>query len=285
MGNPPYAGASQNTGDIDGLTKKAYAPTGETKLNWDDYVKFIRFAHHKKMESVDKGVIGIITSNTFLNAVTLRKMRNRLMQDFNAIYILNLHGNSLIGETTPDGKPDKNVFDIRVGVAITFLVKTGEQSKNCNVSYASIQSSTKRDKWKRIRQSDMTIFKPLDVAGFNQTFAQTRWSKHFVEHLSLFVPMEDEGRQLIPKYGDCWGVTDIFQQYGSGVKTERDHICIHQKQEDIEAVIHDFLTLSENELDEKYQKPYNKSDSRDWSIGKAKADIIEKHKDRGKDSL
>ena len=278
VGNPPYAGASKNTGKIDDITKQAYAPAGEKKMNWDDYVKFIRFAH-KKMEKTDKGIIAIITNNNFLNAITLREMRNSLMRDFNAIYILNLHGNSNIGEFAPDGKPDKNVFDIQVGVCITFLVKTTKPKPDpfyCDIYYAAIKSSKQKDKWKKISESDFGIFKKLEVNKFNRAFNATRWKNRFDENLSLFMPMEKNIGKLITQYGNFWGVTEIFENYGSGVKTERDPITIHHSQEDIENIIYDFLHYPENELHLKYQAPLNKTDSRDWSIKRAKADI-EKH--------
>lgn len=53
-------------------------------------------------------------------------MRNHLRQTFDRIYVLDLHGNSKKQEVSPDGSPDKNVFDIMQGVAIIIAVKRGE---------------------------------------------------------------------------------------------------------------------------------------------------------------
>lgn len=39
-------------------------------------------------------------------------MRWHLLQTFDHIYIVDLHGNSKKKETTPDGSKDENVFDI-----------------------------------------------------------------------------------------------------------------------------------------------------------------------------
>ena len=47
-----------------------------------------------------------------------------LMQTFDKIFILNLHGNSLKKESAPDGSKDENVFDIMQGVSINIFVKT-----------------------------------------------------------------------------------------------------------------------------------------------------------------
>ena len=99
-GNPPYSGHSKNTGDwitgkIDTYKTVDGRPLGEKNPKWlqDDYVKFIRFAQWK-MEQVEEGVVGIITNHSFLDNPTFRGMRQSLMQTFNRIYLLDLHGNA-----------------------------------------------------------------------------------------------------------------------------------------------------------------------------------------------
>ena len=58
----------------------------------------------------------------YLDNPTFRGMRQSLMQTFDDIYILDLHGNSKKKER-PDGSEDKNVFDIQQGVAIGIFIK------------------------------------------------------------------------------------------------------------------------------------------------------------------
>jgi predicted helicase len=53
-------------------------------------------------------------------------MRKKLLETFDEMYILNLHGSSRIGEKTPEGGKDENVFDIQQGVAIALFIKYGE---------------------------------------------------------------------------------------------------------------------------------------------------------------
>src|SRR5438270_9708613 len=88
----------------------------------DDYVKFIRFAQWK-MESVDEGVVGVITNHAWLDNPTFRGMRQSLMRTFEQIYVLDLHGNAKKKERAPDGSKDENVFDIQQGVAVGIFVK------------------------------------------------------------------------------------------------------------------------------------------------------------------
>ena len=129
LGNPPYSGHSSNTGEwISDVIKEYYQvdgkPLGEKNPKWlqDDYVKFIRFSQWK-IDQAGEGVLGFITNHSYLDNPTFRGMRQSLMNSFDEIYILDLHGNSLKKEKAPDGSKDENVFDIQQGVAICFMIK------------------------------------------------------------------------------------------------------------------------------------------------------------------
>ena len=140
LGNPPYSGISANNDPwIDNLLKGKNAegktvadrsyyhvndqPLGEKKV-WlqDDYVKFIRWAQHR-LEQTGQGILAFITNHGYLDNPTFRGMRYSLMQAFDEIYLLDLHGNAKKKETAPDGSADQNVFDIQQGVAICLMVK------------------------------------------------------------------------------------------------------------------------------------------------------------------
>ena len=45
------------------------------------------------------------------------------LNSFDEIYVLDLHGNSVKKEIALDGSKDENVFDIRQGVSIVFMIK------------------------------------------------------------------------------------------------------------------------------------------------------------------
>ncbi|MBU0561283.1 MAG: N-6 DNA methylase [Bacteroidetes bacterium] len=129
LGNPPYSGHSSNTGEwISNVIKEYYQvdgkPLGEKNPKWlqDDYVKFIRFSQWK-IDQAGEGVLGFITNHSYLDNPTFRGMRQSLMNSFDEIYILDLHGNSLKKEKALDDGKDENVFDIQQGVAICFMIK------------------------------------------------------------------------------------------------------------------------------------------------------------------
>ena len=106
VGNPPYSGHSANTGDwivdlmhgrnsdspgdyfsVDG------SPLGERNSRWfsDDYVKFIRFGQWR-IERTGEGILAFVTNHGYLDAPTFRGMRASLMDAFDEIRVLDLHG-------------------------------------------------------------------------------------------------------------------------------------------------------------------------------------------------
>ena len=128
-GNPPYSGHSRNNGAVAKQSVEAYrervpelSKPAQGKWLQNDYVKFIRFAQ-SKMDTAPEGVVGIITDHSFLDNPTFRGMRASLMESFDQIFIIDLHGNTTKKESAPDGSKDENVFDIKQGVAISLFIK------------------------------------------------------------------------------------------------------------------------------------------------------------------
>ncbi|RXF75474.1 type ISP restriction/modification enzyme [Hansschlegelia zhihuaiae] len=128
-GNPPYSGHSKNHGTWITTSIAEYrkgfpelSKPAQGKWLQDDYVKFIRFAQ-MKMDAVDEGIVGVITNHSWLDNPTFKGMRKSLLESFDRVYVLDLHGNAKKKETAPDGSKDENVFDIEQGVAISLFVK------------------------------------------------------------------------------------------------------------------------------------------------------------------
>lgn len=130
IGNPPYAISSSNKGEwIQNLLHDYKKNLNERKTNLDDdYIKFIRYGQHF-IEKNGEGILAYISNNSFIDGITHRQMRKSLLESFDKVYILDLHGNSKKEETTPDGAKDENVFDIMQGVSINILIKTGQKGK------------------------------------------------------------------------------------------------------------------------------------------------------------
>ncbi|MBU1037062.1 N-6 DNA methylase [Patescibacteria group bacterium] len=129
-GNPPYSVSSSNVikpgSELSDMYESYKEVVRKEEKNIqplsDDYIKFIAFAHYK-IKQAGKGIIGIITNNSYLDGLIHRDMRRKLTEDFEEIYILNLHGNSKHKEKTLEGGKDENVFNIQQGVSIILLAK------------------------------------------------------------------------------------------------------------------------------------------------------------------
>ena len=129
IGNPPYSVSSTNKSPwIEGLTsdyKKGMKERNIQPLS-DDYIKFIRYGQHF-IDKNGEGILAYISNNSFIDGIIHRQMRKHLLESFDKIYILDLHGNARKKEVSPDGSPDQNVFDIMAGVSINLFVKTDKK--------------------------------------------------------------------------------------------------------------------------------------------------------------
>jgi len=132
IGNPPYSGISSNNGkwisDLIDDYKYVDGVHFNERKHWlnDDYVKFLRYGQHY-IEKNGQGVLAFINPHGFLDNPTFRGMRWNLLNTYDKIFTIDLHGNSNKKETSPDGSPDINVFDIQQGVSINLFIKTGKK--------------------------------------------------------------------------------------------------------------------------------------------------------------
>jgi type I restriction-modification system DNA methylase subunit len=125
LGNPPYSVSSTNKSPwIEKLVGDYKKDLNERNIQplSDDYIKFIRFGQHF-IDKTGEGILAYISNNSFLDGIIHRKMREELLQSFDKVYVLDLHGNAKKKETAPDGSPDQNVFDIMQGVSINIFIK------------------------------------------------------------------------------------------------------------------------------------------------------------------
>ena len=132
IGNPPYAVSSSNKGEwIEKLTSDYKKDLNERNIQplSDDYIKFIRYGQYH-IEKNGEGVLAYISNNSFIDGIIHRNMRRSLLQTFDSVYILDLHGNSRKKEVCPDGSTDHNVFDIMQGVSINLFIKKGNKKEN-----------------------------------------------------------------------------------------------------------------------------------------------------------
>lgn len=232
LGNPPYSVSSANKSKFlegyftkkEGVNKRGkkqilrvyvrgilddYKEAVKKERNIqplsDDYVKFIRFSQWK-IGQVGNGVIGMITNNSYLSGLIHRGMREKLLESFNKIYILNLHGNARIGEKCPDGSKDENVFDIMQGVSIALFIRNKEKKGLGKVFYQDIYG---------LREIKYDYLNKNDVKS-------TKWKE-----LQLFKPYYFfVEKDFLKGYDKLISVNDIFILKNIGVASGNDKILV-----------------------------------------------------------
>ena len=217
MGNPPYSVSSSNkTGFITDEKLEKYKNKVKHEKNIqplsDDYIKFIRFAHWK-MENVKRGVIGIISNNSYIDGLIHRGMREELLKDFDEIYILNLHGNSRLGEKAPDGSKDDNVFDIQQGVCISLFIKKDDKERGLADVYYQDLFGKREQKFEALSNDE------IKNGNFN-TRNDLKWKKLNPEKEYFF--FSDKDFSTKKEYEKGFKINEIFDIYSSGIKTHDD---------------------------------------------------------------
>jgi hypothetical protein len=257
LGNPPYSGHSANKGKwISKEIREYYKVDGrdldEKNPKWlqDDYVKFIRFAQWK-IDSAGEGVLGFITNHSYLDNPTFRGMRQSLMNSFDQIYILDLHGNSKKKEKCPDGSKDQNVFDIQQGAAIILGVKKPGLEKK--ISHSDLWG-LRENKYTWLRTHNLNCTKWNTISPRSEFY--------------FFIPRDEK---QLSKYEQFAKITDIFPVNSVGVVTSRDKFAINPNKEELKKRVRMFCdeSLSDNMIKE----AFNLKDKARWKVKDARSKI------------
>lgn len=263
IGNPPYSGESANKGKwiMDLMKDYKKEPGGKVKLKEqnskfinDDYVKFIRFAQYF-IEKNGEGILAYINPHGFLDNPTFRGMRWNLLKTYDKIYTIDLHGNAKKKETSPDGSPDVNVFDIEQGVSINLFVKSGKKrgDKLGQLFHYDLYGR-RQDKYDFLSANSLEDVPYQEITPFKNGF----WFKHLDE--KVFRP-----------YQEGINPTELFLRNVMGFQTHRDHFAIDF---DVSKIISRAEDLVNKEIeDNELFKKYSIKDNRDWQLYKARQKI------------
>jgi predicted helicase len=178
LGNPPYSVSSSNKGKwITELMDKYKENLNERNIQplSDDYIKFIRLAQNY-IDKNGSGVFSYISNNSYLDGLIHRQMRKSLLDSFDTIYIINLHGNSNIHEIAPDNQKDENVFDIQQGVSISIFVKSKNASRR-GFFYTDVWGKRKdKNEWLDMHELESDQWQKLEPTAPSYFFAPKDFS-------------------------------------------------------------------------------------------------------------
>ena len=274
LGNPPYSGHSANTGEwisgllrgTDSLTGQktgSYfevdgAPLGERNPKWlnDDYVKFIRFSQWR-IEQTGYGVLAFVTNHGYLDNPTFRGMRQSLMQTFDDIYLLDLHGNTKKKEKAPDGGKDENVFDIQQGVSIGIFVKRPKVTERKSAAKQIFQADlygTRASKYLWLAEQDIT---------------KTNWLKLNPQKPAYLFAIQDT--DLLKEYEQHWKITQAMPVNVLGFQSHRDGFAVDIEQTKL---LNRLVEMRNSQIDDvTFAEKYELTDNRDWKLKQARTRI------------
>ena len=249
IGNPPYNANQQNYNNnnankkysvIDKRIQESYIKNSIFKKhNYDMYRHFIRWASDR---IVDNGIIAFVTPNGYIHDPSLDGFRKCVGEEFDYIYVIDLGGEFV---DIPGRVKNSNVFNIKLGVAITFFIKCSNSlKKQCSIQYiypykAYTKKIQKLDYLQNTKIQDI-IFDTIEpnVQGY---WLDTEESD-FNEHLSMASSKTEVG---------------IFIHNNPGVSTNRDHWVYDFEPHTLTQKIKYFISIY-NSLLETNQKLANK---------------------------
>ncbi|MDR2683975.1 MAG: N-6 DNA methylase, partial [Prevotellaceae bacterium] len=246
LGNPPYSGESQNKGKwiLHLMEDYKKEPAGgrlqEKNPKWlnDDYAKFIRFGQYF-VEKNGEGILAYINNHSFLDNPTFRGMRYNLLQIFDKIYIIDLHGNAKKKEAAPDGGKDENVFDIQQGVSINIFVKTKNTQNTARVFHYDLYGK-RQEKYKFLLENNLQ--------SINWDVLQPQAPQYF------FVNKNFENQE---EYEKGFLINDLFSTNSVGIVTSKDTVFVNDKKEDlIKNINENFGCSNENLIQKVSYRPF-----------------------------
>jgi predicted helicase len=250
IGNPPYSVSSNNKGAwIEGLTADYKKDLNERNIQplSDDYIKFIRFGQHF-VDKNGEGILAFITNNSFIDGIIHRQMRKHLLESFDSIYVIDLHGNAKKKEVNLDGSADQNVFDIMQGVSINIFVKTGKKKAK---QLAKVKHFDLRGK-REFKYETLT----------KNTLKSLEWNELQPNKPNYFLVKKDFDESGMYEKG--FKIDELFKTNGAGVQTKRDSLFVEFDFKNLALRIQKLLTPSE--LTNSFIKEYSVTDSSSYNL-------------------
>ena len=250
IGNPPYAVSSTNKSEwIQNLLIDYKKNLNEKKINLDDdYIKFTRFGQYF-IDKNGSGILAFISANSFIDGVTHRQMRKSLLESFDKIYILDLHGNAKKKEVCPDGSIDQNVFDIMQGVSINLFIKTGKKRKSDLGEVYHFDLQGKRD-----YKYDFLLENSFKSIAFEKLDIESKYN--------FYVPKNFAD---VEQYNEGFKMDSLYSIVNNGFQTDRDSLFIDIEKNVLSKRIEQLFS---SEYDNTFIKEYNIADSSSYKLTK-----------------
>jgi hypothetical protein len=261
LGNPPYNGFAGVAIDEERDLTNAYRgnpkdpaalkPQGQG-LN-DLYVRFFRMAERCIIGNTEsRGVVSFISNYSWLDGLSFPVMRQTFLENFDNVWIDDLHGNRIASEYAPDGQTSETVFAVRgtslgikVGTAITTMTRKVEHKSPAAVHIRH---------WEQAKAHDRR-------AALLSSLIEEDLAKHYL----TIIPKIDFGfpfREMVTEENYKWWpqLIDVIPTCFTGVKTARDRSLV---------------SIDERELRERIETYFDKKKTNS-EVEKVAADLMQK---------
>ena len=218
LGNPPYndsatlwgdGGANRAYPEIDRRIRNTYIKDSKAQKThqYDMYKRFIRWASDRLG---DDGIIAFITNRAYIDSLQDDGFRKSVAEEFNDLYLLDLGGNY------QDKGETGNVFGIRIGVAIGFLVRNSKTQNTHNVHYHAIlddqSGAAKLSALEKLQLAEVEF----EEIRPDRAHSWLNQSRSDFENLTL---LADRATKFARDEAQA---SAMFKLFSPGVKTDRD---------------------------------------------------------------
>lgn len=215
VGNPPYSAKQGDAGDnnanekypsLDAQIQQTYAErstaTNKNSL-YDSYIRAIKWA---TLRLGDRGVVAYVTNGGWLDSNVADGLRKTLVEEFAAIYVVNMRGNQKASDWRREGG---KVFGAgsQATVAITLLIKDTTRGGPASIYYFAVADfMTREEKLALLSDADL----PSLTARKIDPNAHGDWLSQRRDDFGTFMPLANADR------------TTVFKVQSRGVTTARD---------------------------------------------------------------
>jgi len=258
IGNPPYnavqtsfnnANPADKYDHLDKKIRKSYyesSSAANRNKSFDMYKRFLKWSSDRINGN---GMVVFISNNSFLDAKADDGIRRALYKEFDHIYVVNLKGNARLAGDAWRREGGK-LFGgrARVGVCISFLIKTGEGSSE--ISYAEVDDyATRNAKLEWLKYNTLQtlglvkIIPDQDAVWINQT--------------------DNDYGKLCPVLPDYF-TESIFKDYTLGVMAAKDDWTYDFDRERLESKIKFYISAYNHTLSKYKRLCISKENFHNW---------------------
>ena len=237
IGNPPYSAGQESANDnnaniayqhLDQRIEESYDKYSTANLTtslYDSYIRAIRWASDR---IENNGVIGFVTNGGYLESNSSDGLRKCLAEEFSSLYIFHLRGNARTSGERRRKEKD-NIFGqgTRTPVAISILVKNPNAEKHGQIYFHDIGDYLNREQKLEIIENFQSV---------NGISTQNSWTQIIPDQFNDWLNQRDPNFDTYLSIGDKKDKSSavIFENYSSGVKTNRDAWCYNLSKQNLE---------------------------------------------------